>query len=711
MIWQAGGRNLKSEFVVAPGVDPAVIRMRYRGAGELRVGDDGSLIIPMGSDEFREEAPAIHQEREGGRVTVEGRYVLAGEVVQFHIAEYDASLPLYIDPIISYSTFLGGSGADAANAMAVDTSGAVYIAGFTESRDFPTSGAAQNASGGGNEVFIAKLTPNGSALVYCTYLGGSADDRAFGIAVDAAGAAYVTGSTTSRNFPVRYPLQSKLAGGRNAFVVKLSPTGSLAYSTYLGGNATDVGNGIAVDTAGSAYVVGETTSSNFPANGWQRSSRGGQEAFIAKMAADGTRLTYSTYLGGASADRGTAIAVDANGSAWIAGATWSLDFPVANAFQGSSGGGQDAFIARFSADGNALLFSSYLGGSGGTFSAPEIAQAIAVDTAGSAYVAGVTSSVNFRLLNPLQSSRKGLTDAFVAKVNASGSLAYSTYLGGVGAEIATAIATSSSGAAYVAGYTYSTDLPVTSDALQKFNLGEYDAFIGKIGAAGALEYLSYLGGSGSDAATSVAVSGGNVYVGGYTHSTDFPTLNGYQRVNAGNYGAFVTKLDGFSITLSKILINPSFETGSANPVSLTTTSAKPAGGGSSAALGWTTWNNNAGTTITERCTAQVCPSGAIPPEAPSEGAFTLRISAQGASSGIYQVFPDTALSSISLRLRVVKGEVSIGMLRRGASSLYTHTTASGLIQIPLDGNFYQIVLYSRYPGGEFYIDAVNPTVP
>src|ERR1017187_10519771 len=313
----------------------------------------------------------------------------------------------------------------------------------------------------------------------------------------------------------------------------------------LGGNSSDSGNGIAVDAAGNAYVVGDTTSLNFPASGWQRANHGGQDAFVAKLSADGSRLAYSTYLGGANTDHGAAIAVDTTGAAWVAGSTWSADFPVANAFQSAPGGGQDAFVARLAADGNTVLFGSYLGGSGGSLAYPEAAQAIALDWHGNAYVAGVASSANFPLLNPLQSSIHGARDAFVAKVNASGTLAYSTYLGGSGAEVANAIAVDSSGAGYVAGYTCSTDLAV-ANALQSSNAGDCDAFLARVSATGTLDYLTYLGGNGSDTATAVAVTSGNVYVAGWTLSTNFPLRNPYQSIDAGNYGAFVTKLNSGS---------------------------------------------------------------------------------------------------------------------------------------------------------------------
>lgn len=550
MSYGPAGQGLKSEFTVAAGADPSTIRMRYTG-GQPRIDEDGSMELAAGGRSFREHTPTAYQERGGRRVPVSARFVLSGETVGFSVGAYDSSLPLVIDPAISYSTLLGGSGADAANALAVDPTGAAYLVGFTESIGFPTANPVQHFDAGGADAFVAKLDPSNAQLIYCTYLGGTGDDRAYAIAVDAAGAAYVTGSTQSQNFPVAAPLQAKLAGYENAFVLKLSPAGdSLSYSTYLGGSSSDAGYGIAVDSGGSAYVVGDTISTDFPAAGWQKSNRGGQDVFVAKLAATGGRLAYGTYLGGSNTDHGAAIAVDAMGEAWIAGSTWSADFPVANAFQKSIGGGQDAFVARLDAAGDALPFSSYLGGSGGSPGHPEAAQGIALDWQGNAYLAGVTSSADFPLRNSLQSALGGESDAFITKVNASGALSYSTYLGGSGIDAANAITVDPSGAAYVAGYTYSTDLPVVN-AFQSSNAGDCDAFMAEVNAGGTLNFLSYLGGSGSDAATSVAAASGSVYAAGWTLSSNFPLRNAYQSSDADNYGGFLTVVNSGSPPLNQ----------------------------------------------------------------------------------------------------------------------------------------------------------------
>ena len=548
MIYSGSGRNLKSEYLVAPGSDPMLIRVRYPGAGKSRIEPNGALAIVFNGETLRERAPEVHQIRGGKRVAVEGRFEeYADGAFGFAIGAYDHSLSLVIDPILSYSTFLGGSGADAANALAVDSTGAAYIAGYTESYDLPTLNPVQSTNGGGNDAFVAKLNSTGNALVYCTYLGGTGDDRAFGIALDSTGAAYVAGWTQSANFPVRNALQTSLAGSKNAFVVKLTPAGNgLAYSTFLGGNGSDSGNAIAVDSSGDVYIAGDTTSTNFPVSvsAFQKTYRGGQDAFVTKLNASGNSLAYSTYLGGGNTDHGAAIAVDGSGNAYITGSTTSTNFPVASAFQGTIGGGQNAFITRLNAAGTSLLFSTYLGGSGGSVGYPEGGQGIALDPQGNAYVAGVTSSANFPLLNPAQSALNGSTDAFIAKMSAAGALAYSTYLGGSGMDSANAIAVDASGNAYIAGYTYSTDLPVVS-ATQSIigGVGSTDAFVGKLGPAGnSVSFLSYLGGSGSDTATGVAVdSSGSVYVAGWTLSSNFPVLNAYQTQNAGNYGAFITK--------------------------------------------------------------------------------------------------------------------------------------------------------------------------
>jgi beta-propeller repeat-containing protein len=544
MVYRGSPRFLKSEFVVAAGADPALIRIHYGNGAKPRIDVGGDLVITLDGREFREEAPFIYQVRDGASVAVDGRYRLTADgAVGFEVADYDRARPLIIDPIV-YSTIFGGSSTDSITALAVDSTGAAYVAGFTTSYDLPSISPFQSASAGSNDIFVAKLNPDGSGLAFCTYVGGRGDDRAYALAIDSSGAAYVTGSTTSTAFPVRSPIQSALSGSKDAFVFKLSPVGNaLVFSTYLGGSSSDVANGIAVDPTGNVFVTGDTTSANFPTTVYQRTNRGGQDAFVVKLAAAGGPMLYGTYLGGTYDDHSAAIAVDAGGTAYITGSTYSANFPLASAMQTAIGGGQDAFVARLNASGSALVYSTYLGGSSGSLGYPETGNAIAVDIQGNAYVTGSTSSTNFPLLRAAQPVRRGSMDAFIVKLNLAGSLVNSTYLGGAGVDTGNAIAIDGSGNSYIAGQTYSSDLPVAS-AFQSAPKGAYDAFVAKLTASGAsIPFLSYLGGRGSDTATGVALdSTGSIFVAGWTQSTDFPVVNGYQSVNGGTYGGFVTKV-------------------------------------------------------------------------------------------------------------------------------------------------------------------------
>jgi Beta-propeller repeat len=526
MIYGSAGPRLKSEFIVAPGADAGQIRIRYRGAGVPAVQPDGSLSLVAGDRRLTEGAPYIYQELGSVKASVEGRYSIHRDgSVGFALGYYDPARPLIIDPLMTYSTLVGTNNFNAATAIAVDSAGAAYIAGYTDSDALPTANPAQNFNLGSVQVFVAKLNPAGNSLEYCTYMGGSNDDRAYGIAVDSSGSAYVTGTTTSPNFPTRNAEQSSLAGSRNAFVFKLNSLGDmLEFSTFLGGSGADTAYAIAIDSSGNSYIVGDTTSLNFPASGYQTSNRGSQDAFIAKLSPTGQQLVFATYLGGGGTDHGGAIAVDSGGTVYVTGYTWSSNFPTESPFQSGIAGQCNAFVARISANGNSLLFSTYLGGSGCTMAYPETGQGIAVDAQGNAYIAGVTSSVDFPTRNALQSQLQGSTDVFVAKFNSAGALMFSTYMGGSGVDVGNAIALDASGAIYVAGYTYSTDFPVTAGAIQLTNAGTCDAFLFKLNPAGdQLLYATYLGGSGDDTASGVAIdSRGNVYLGGWTLSANFP---------------------------------------------------------------------------------------------------------------------------------------------------------------------------------------------
>lgn len=544
--YRAGSEGLKTEFVVAPGADPRRIRWTYSGARRVVVDSFGNLVVELDRASLVEARPVIHQESGGRRVEVEGGYEVSGGVVSFWLGRWDPSLPLVVDPVLSFSTYLGGSGLDSLRAISVDSVRNVYVVGYTDSRDLPVTNALQGQSGGGVDAFVAKLSVAGN-LVYLTYLGGSGDDRAFGIAVDGSGAAYVTGWTYSANFPTTAGARQRvLSGGRDAFVAKLNSAGSgLVYSTFLGGTGHDCGNGVAVDPAGNAYVAGDTFSSDFPVlSPFQSSSRGRLEAFVSKLNATGSALVWSTYLGGYGDDRATAAAIDASANVYVTGATDSPNFPTWTPLQGP-GGGQDAFVAKLSSDGATLVYSTYLGGSAGTATTPEAGLSLQVDRAGNAYVAGVTPSLNFPVANAFQGTYNGGTlDGFVAKLNPQGSgLVYSTYLGGASVDYATAVSVNWAGVAAVAGYTASPNFPVLGGP-QAAPAGSYDAFVVRLNPqGGGLEAATYLGGSGSDAAYGVFLDpAGNVWVAGQTGSVNFPVRNAAQSLNTGGLGGFVAKL-------------------------------------------------------------------------------------------------------------------------------------------------------------------------
>lgn len=447
---------------------------------------------------------------------------------------------------ISRSTFLGGDGLDGITALAVDRSGYVYVAGWTDSSNLPTTGPAGSGRGGGTDAFVAKWNPGGTALVYCRYLGGSGYERANGLALDDAGNVYVTGSTTSADFPVVNAIRPTLAGEQDAFVTKLDASGRIVYSTFLGGSGTDAGNSITVDSTGRAYIAGETASSNFPVlNAFQSSFRGQTDAFVTAVNPPGSQWIYSTYLGGSGDDHARAIAVDSSGNAYLTGDTTLTDFPVVNAFQRSSGGNQDAFAAKLSPDGRYLLYSSYLGGGGGAAGAAESGTGIAVDAAGNAYVTGATSSSDFPAVSGLQVAYKGNIDGFLTKINPSGAaLVYSTYLGGVGIDITTAVAVDPEGNAFVVGYTASPDFPLML-ASQASLAGLYDAFLTKISWTGTrLLYSTFLGGDKSDAANAIALDpAGMPFIAGQTLSANFPLRNPLQGILAANLDAFLARIE------------------------------------------------------------------------------------------------------------------------------------------------------------------------
>ncbi len=552
LVYYGNQRQLEYDFVVAPGADPAQIQLGFKGARKIRVDARGDLLVETTGGSVRWQKPVVYQESDGVRKMIKGKYLLRrGHQASFEVAAYDTTKPLIIDPTLVYSTYLGGT-FDQGSAIAVDSSGNAYVTGFTDSTNFPTTfGAFQTTFAGFSDAFVSKLDPTGTTLVYSTYLGGGGSDSANGIAVDTAGNAYVTGRTDSLNFPTTVgALQTSKAGGAfDAFISKLDPTGFLVYSTYLGGGGIDIGNGIAVDSLGNAYVTGRTDSSNFPTTPGAFLTglpfAGITDAFVSKLDPTGTTLVYSTYLGGTQTELGNGIAVDSSGNAYVTGQTSSLDFPTTGgAFQTSKAGAFDAFISKLDPIGKTLVYSTYLGGGGS-----DIGNGIAVDSSGNAYVTGLTTSTNFPTTPGTFQTMKGLgQDAFITKLDPTGSaLVYSTYLGGNSTESGNGIAVDAFGDAYVTGFTTSTNFPTTAGAFQTTYGGANDVFLTTLNASGTgLLYSTYLGGGGNDQGKGIAVdASGNAYVTGFTTSTDFPTtLGAFQTAQPGSQNAFVAKFGG-----------------------------------------------------------------------------------------------------------------------------------------------------------------------
>jgi hypothetical protein len=558
--------ELESDFIVAARGDASAIRLEMAGAERVSINGQGDLELATAGGEVVLDKPVVYQRRSrkgrlrvaAGKHFIEARYVMKGKrEVGFALARYDATEPLIIDPVLRYSTYLGGTTFDYGNGIVVDGTGNAFVAGATGSSNFPTANALAGTSAGGDDAFVTKFNTTGNALVYSTYLGGNGFDTATSIAVDHVGNAYVTGQTQSTNFPTASPFQAALVIGAssNAFVTKLNAAGNaLVYSTYLGGGVADQGNGIAVDSSGNAYVVGQTVSTNFPTLNAFQAALGGPnffDAFVTKLNAAGNALLYSTYLGGSGVDIGSAIAVDPGGNAYVTGYTSSTNFPTRNPLQSALGTGatQNAFVTKLDAVGNALFYSTYLGGS-----VADSGNGIAIDVAGNAYVTGFTQSSNFPTANPFQPTKgkNAFSNAFVTKVNPAGSvLTFSTYLGGTGGDVGYAITVDAVGNAYVTGSTFSSDFPTVSPLQSSCNATctgfSADAFVAKLNAAGTgLAFSTYFGGNGNDVSTGIAVdAANNAYVTGSTQSSNLPTLNPFQAscgTCPNNPTAFVAKI-------------------------------------------------------------------------------------------------------------------------------------------------------------------------
>ncbi len=566
-------KQTEFDFLVNPEANAQIIGLSFSGAQAMRIDKSGALLIATSAGDVRLHRPIAYQENQGARQPVGANFVLAANhQVKFALGDYDHSRQLIIDPSVLYSTYIGGTGEDQATAVVIDSGGNAYITGEAGNSSFPHTSGSFNASA--HDVYVLKLNASGTALSYSTLFGGTTDQSGNAIALDPTGTGdvFVAGGTSSTDFPTTAGvLQASPQGGLDGFVAKFSSSGSMLYSTYLGGSSDDDAAAIAVDSSGNAYVGGQTLSTNFPTqNAFQGALGGGMafDGFFTELNPAASAKVYSTYMGGSGADIITAVTLDSNNKVYVAGNTASTDFPITSGVvQSTYGGGGDAFVAEFDSTKSgspSLIYSTFLGGS-----ATDNAYGIVVDTSFNSYITGSTMSSNFpKTSGVVQSSLAGTQNAFVTKLNSTGTaLTFSTYLGGSNdTGLAIALDSAKTGSSvYVTGQAGS-GFPLASPTQATFGGGTFDAFVSQLNStASSLSFSTYLGGSGEEDVVGTGVSGGiavdgsgDIYVAGDTLSTDFPVTTGALQATFGGgtpamADAFVAKISpsgtaGFTVT-------------------------------------------------------------------------------------------------------------------------------------------------------------------
>jgi hypothetical protein len=565
LIYYGNHQQLEYDFAVSSGADPNQIQFEIKGANQISLDEQGNLVLAVNGGKLHFQSPIVYQESNGKRVPVSGGYAMKDSShIGFALANFDAGKPLVIDPVLEYSTYLGGGGADYPFGVAVDNSGNVYVAGYTDSANFPLASLGSLPTNTWH-VFVAKLDSTGSNLIYADYLGGNSDDLAVGLVLDSANEVYVTGATQSSNFPVVNAYQSQQPGPYTGFLTRISADGSaLLYSTYLGGNVYDQPSGIAIDGSGEVLVAGYTQSLNFPvANAYQETAQANQSGnygtygFLSKFSADDSSLVYSTYFAGnTNVEQGDSpyntintIATDAGGNAYVAGTTNTYNFPISSgAFLTTNTTPQDdsvGFVSKLNSAGG-LDYSTYFYASSGN---PVSIAAIAVDNSGSAYITGNANSDGTFPLTSTTICDPGTYGAacgyaFLSKFNATGSaLTYSTFLGPNNYATPQAIALDTNDDAYVLASSSSSSFAEV-DGIEAYD-NDDDVLLVEISPAGTAQtFATFIGGIFNDEPAGIAVdSNGNMYIAGSTDSDDFPTTEGaFQTVTGGNTDAFIAKI-------------------------------------------------------------------------------------------------------------------------------------------------------------------------
>ncbi len=532
-----GQSQLKYDIIVRPGGDLSDVKMAYKGMDNLTK-EDGKLSISTSEGKMKETIPASYWAENHKAVKV--NYRVNDNVVSFEAESNKKGQTLVVDPKLSWSTFLGDNSSDRGKSVATDANNNTFIIGETTSSNFPvTSGAYQSSNNGLEDVFLSKFSSDGN-LIWSTYIGGVDTELGQGIETNGNGDVFISGVTSSSNFPTTGgAYQSTISGSNDAFLSKFSGNGSLNWSTFLGGNSQDDGQAVATDINGNVFITGNTESANFPttSGAYQGTLGGSGDGYVTKFTGTGS-LSWSTFFGGNNKDMGKALATDNNGNVFVTGNTNSSNFPTTSgAYQTTFNGGMDAFLYKLSSGGS-LSWSTYLGGNNN-----ESGQGIATDNVGNVIVTGNTQSANFPTsTGAYQTSYGGAEDAFVSKFLSGGNFSWSTYLGGTGEDIGRSLATDGNRKALITGTTNSFNFPASSGSYQPSKNGKKDAFISKLSTNGGLSFSSFVGGSEKDLGKGIATDTyGNAFMTGSTESSNFPTERSYQNSNAGFDDAYLTK--------------------------------------------------------------------------------------------------------------------------------------------------------------------------
>lgn len=656
------GNIPKTDYILEAGSDPGRIRIRYADARTTEIVDGNLIVIGSDGTHLEQPAPAIYQESAGSRVPVQGGFKLfSNGDVGFRVAGYDSSQPLIIDPyLVSSTAFVGGTAVDKIAGIAADSAGNVYVTGSTESSNLPGSYTSV-----GQDAFVLKLSPS-NQLIWATYFSGSAYDAATAIALDAAGSAYITGFTTSNNFPLLSAVRSGIGGSRDAFVAKVNSGGAMQFCTYLGGGDSDTGNAITVGANSDVWVAGETLSQDLPTVGaYQGFNRGGLDAFLTRLTSAGALLS-STYLGGSGDDRARAVAVNGSGVFVAGGTRSSLDFPVASAYQAVNAGEEDVFVSRFNTSATSLVYSTYIGGSGLVQSAAEAANAIAIDASGSVYVAGSTVSDDFPLVQPLRAEPAG---AFLLRLSPAGTPIFSSFLDGARFDTANSVALRSDGSIYVAGETTSPDLALI-DSVQSWagTSGKQDGFVTRFNSTlDTVLFQTYVGGTGAESISGIALNASDVYLAGYSSS---PTVLGTSGLK-GQIDGFVARLQERPVAVL---------------VSTNSGGTQVAVSGANCGAGTYTDSANLGWAVGATCTVT-----AITPRVPSAGVrqrFTGWSDGSSANPRSYYVMPSqgNVLAQFSTEYAVTRNTSGGGMVTSTPSPPDGYFAAGSTVTISAAAN-------------------------